>query len=214
MSNIAITIYTYTYIMSYAVPTRVILPQIVTGCDAVVSCLGHNLSVKGMFFPPRRLVTDAVKRLTQAIESTNKAESNNKPTKFILMGSDGVANPGEDDKRATSERAILTMLRYTIPPHKDNECAASYISKLDSPSIEWTVVRPTDLINGEATKYEVFTKPQKSLFGNVRDGITTRANVAKFMVDLIMTNDEGGLWGTWKGKMPVVHDMGDEVAVQ
>ena len=102
--------------MSCAVPTRVILIQIVSGCDAVVSCLGHNLSVKGMFFPPRRLVTDAVKRLTQAIESTNKAESNNKPTKFLLMGSDGVANPnGEDDKRATSDRAILTM--YGIPFH-------------------------------------------------------------------------------------------------
>eukprot|EP01083_Nonionella_stella_P005031 14658_1 len=149
------------------------------------------------------------------LPTTQTSAESNKPTKFILMGSDGVANPnGDDDKRATSERAILTMLRYIIPPHKDNECAASYISKVDSPSIEWTVVRPTDLINGEATKYEVFTKPQKSLFGNVKDGITTRANVAKFMVDLIMTNDEGGLWDTWKGKMPVVHDMGDEVAVQ
>ena len=35
----------------------------VSGCDAVASCLGHNLSFKGMFRPPRRLVTDAAQRL-------------------------------------------------------------------------------------------------------------------------------------------------------
>ena len=167
------------------------------------------MSFKGLFFPPRRLVTDATKRLCEAIEATNKgAES---PTKFILMGSDGVANPnGEDDKRTLGERSILTMLRYTIPPHKDNELAAAYISKMNSPKIEWTVVRPTDLINGKASEYELFTKPQKSLFGSAKDGVTTRANVAQFMVDLI--NDKNGVWETWKGKMPVVHDNSGDVA--
>jgi hypothetical protein len=74
------------------------------------------------------------------------------------------------------------------------------------------VVRPTDLINGESTKYETFVKPQKILFGSAEDGIATRANVALFMVDLIMSSDEDKLWQTWKGKMPVVHDdMGGDV---
>ena len=41
----------------------------VQGCRAVVSCLGHNLSFNGMFGHPRRLVTDAVQRLCNAIEA-------------------------------------------------------------------------------------------------------------------------------------------------
>lgn len=149
-----------------------------------------------------------MKRLVQAIDATN--QDSDKPTKLIWMGSAGVANPsGGDDKRGRSERAVLTALRYIIPPHKDNELAAAYISNVNSPKIEWTVVRPTDLINGKATKYELFSKPQKSLFGGEKDGITTRANVAKCMVDMIMTDT---LWDTWKSNMPVVHDdLGGDV---
>ena len=39
----------------------------VKGCDAVASCLGHNLTVKGIYGKPRRLVTDTVRRLCNAI---------------------------------------------------------------------------------------------------------------------------------------------------
>ncbi len=39
------------------------LAQHVSGCDAVASCLGHNLTVKGIYGHPRRLVTDATRRL-------------------------------------------------------------------------------------------------------------------------------------------------------
>ena len=35
----------------------------VRGCDALASCLGHNLTLKGMFGSPRGLVTDATRRL-------------------------------------------------------------------------------------------------------------------------------------------------------
>lgn len=172
-------------------------------CDAVVSCLGHNMTFKGLFAPPRKLVTDATKRLCQAIESNNGVSG--KKTKFILMGSDGVANPsGEDNRRSTGERFVLFLLRHLIPPHKDNEMAASYISKVQTPLIEWVVVRPTDLINGEVNEYELFDKPQKSLFDGASGGLATRASVAKSMVDLILTND---LWEEWKGRMPVVHDL-------
>lgn len=186
------------------------LEELVKGCDAVVSCLGHNLTFKGMFFPPRRLVTEATKRLCQAIEATNK--SADKPIKFILMGSDGVANPaGGDDKRSCAERTILSLLSYLIPPHKDNMMAAAYISKVDSPQIEWVVVRPTDLINGKVTNYALFFKPQKSLFAGAKGGLATRSNVGKCMVDLILSSE---LWEDWKFKMPVLHDdTGGEVAV-
>ena len=40
----------------------------VTGCNAVASCLGHNMSFKGMFFHPRRLVTDATRQLCKCYQ--------------------------------------------------------------------------------------------------------------------------------------------------
>ena len=33
------------------------------GCDAVASCLGHNMSWNGVFGKPRQLVTEATRRL-------------------------------------------------------------------------------------------------------------------------------------------------------
>jgi nucleoside-diphosphate-sugar epimerase len=177
------------------------LQKLVHGCDAVVSCLGHNLSFKGIYHPPYRLVTNAVSRLCQAIET--KQGEGNKTTKFILMGSDGVSAPG-DDARSRSERVVLFLLRYLLPPHKDNEMAFAYLfEKNNHDQLEWTVVRPTDLINGSVTNYKLFTKPQKSLFASAEEGVATRANVAKTIVSLILTKS---LWEEWKGKMPVVHD--------
>ena len=65
-------------------------------------------------------------------------------------------------------------------------------------------MRPTDLINGAVSKYSLYEKPQGGLFGA---GQTTRANVAKFMVDMILNGDP---WQHWKFKMPVLHDFLDE----
>ena len=36
------------------------MAKYVKGCHAVASCLGHNISWKGMYGEPRKLVTDAV----------------------------------------------------------------------------------------------------------------------------------------------------------
>ena len=181
------------------------LETLSSGCDACVSCLGHNLTFQGIFGKPRRLVTDTVKRLCQAIETNQSKEQevSKKKIKFILMGSDGVANPnGQDDKRSFGERFLIFLLRYMIPPHRDNETAAAYISqKTENPNLEWTVIRPTDLIDGTVTKYELLPSPPGSLFG---DGVATRANVAKSMVDLILTET---LWAEWKFQMPVLHDL-------
>ena len=56
------------------------MAQHVNECGAVASCLGHNLSFKGIFGHPRRLVTEATRRLCEAIRA-NKSE---KTTKFLL----------------------------------------------------------------------------------------------------------------------------------
>lgn len=43
------------------------LMQLLDGCDAAASCLGHNISMKGVFGPPYRLVTEATRRLTRSV---------------------------------------------------------------------------------------------------------------------------------------------------
>lgn len=75
----------------------------VKNCDAVVSCLGHTLDFKGMFGDPKKLCTDATRRLCNAIEKNTPS----KPTKFILMNTVGVKNPDCEEKRAWFERALL-----------------------------------------------------------------------------------------------------------
>lgn len=186
------------------------LMKLTDGVDATVSCLGHNLTFHGIFGHPRQLVTDATKRLCNAIEANNQKnqgeKDSKKKVKFILMGTVAVPNPtGEDDKRTRGERFVLFLLRHLLPPHRDNETAAAYIqtktSADNSNNLEWTVVRPTDLTDGSASKYELFAKPIDSLFGGDRS--VTRANVAQSMVDLILTKT---LWDEWKFKMPTVYD--------
>ena len=59
------------------------LLRYVRGCDAVISCLGHVLSLKGIFGPPRDLVTQATRRLCRAIVAAQPIRL----VKFILMSS-------------------------------------------------------------------------------------------------------------------------------
>jgi nucleoside-diphosphate-sugar epimerase len=171
--------------------------ECVNGCDCIVSCLGHNMNLKGMYGKPRKLVTDSVKKVCTAVKNSHP----DTPVKIILMGSNGVANPdGSDNLRPLSERALLGVIRTLVPPHSDNESAAAYLSvdvSEKDPDVEWVVVRPDELIEGSVSSYEVLSKPGKGLFGG---GKTTRANVADFMADLIL-ND--ATWNQWKYQMPV-----------
>ena len=169
----------------------------VKNCDAVVSCLGHVMDFKGMFGEPKKLCTDATRRLCNAIEKNKSPE----PTKFMLMNTVGVQNPDLEEKRIWFERALLILLRYTLPPHRDNETATEYLSRNVSEGnkyIEWCSVRPDSLINAQISKYEIVESPTTGIFTGRP---TTRSNVAHFMVELI-ENDE--LWNSWKFKMPVI----------
>ena len=174
--------------------------------DVVVSCLGHNLTFSGIWGHPRTLVTDVVTRLYQALAQQQQQQNNNTPSntkKFILMGSDGVSWAGHDDPRTFLERSVLFLLRYLIPPHADNESAAAYL--LTQQSVEWVIVRPTDLVDETSTaSYQLFGKPQGSLFGS---GTATRSHVADAMVTL-MENET--LWQQWKYQMPVLMDDDDK----
>eukprot|EP00980_Cylindrotheca_fusiformis_P006164 scaffold1319_cov126-Cylindrotheca_fusiformis.AAC.53 len=164
------------------------LSSLTKDCDFVVSCLGHNLTFKGMFVKDRRLVATAVKRLSKAMPAS---------CKLILMGSDGVAHAG-DPKRKSAERFVLFLLRYLIPPHADNMEAAAYLRATNE--FDWAVVRPTNLVNeDDATgKYTVTEHAETPLFG---DQTVSRNNVAHFMVEL-MTDETK--YGQYKHKMPVL----------
>ncbi|MCF8368431.1 MAG: SDR family oxidoreductase [Bacteroidales bacterium] len=174
----------------------------VADCDAVASCLGHNLTFKGIYGNPRRLVTEATRRLCMAIKA-NKPE---KSTKFVLMNT--VANRNRDLNESIPfvQKVIIALLRLLLPPQPDNERAAEYLRTVigqKDKAIEWTAVRPSSLIDAENTsEIEVYPSPTRSI---LKDGQISRINVGYFMADLI-TNDE--LWQQWKGQMPVVYNKG------
>lgn len=173
----------------------------VRGCTAVVSCLGHNLTWKGIFGQPRRLVTDATIRLCNAIQANN----GEKPTKFILMNTAGNSNRNLQEPTSLGHRCVIGLLRLLLPPHADNEMAADYLRVdigQEDKAIEWVVVRPDTLINMDAvTEYEIHPSPTRSAIFN--PGKTSRINVGNFIADLITNKD---VWHLWKGQMPVIYN--------
>lgn len=173
------------------------LQEQVKNCSAVISCLGHVMDFNGLFGHPKNLCTDATRRLCDAIENNNSIES----TKFILMNSVGVRNSDFDEKRTLFDRAILGLLRFALPPHRDNETAAEHLHEIigeRNNHIEWCSVRPDTLINAEISSYEIVQSPVTGIFTGRP---TSRTNVAHFMVALIESTT---LWSEWKFKMPVI----------
>lgn len=172
----------------------------VQGCEAVVCCLGHNLSFKGIFGQPRRLVTEATQRLCQAVEATKPKQA----IKFILMNSVGNQNKAAGEKVSLMHSAVILLLRACLPPHPDNEQAAAFLQRslMASPSIEWVAVRPDSLIDEpEVSAYSLHPSPiRDALFDS---GKTSRINVAHFMVQLIT---QPALWQQWRGQLPVIYN--------
>lgn len=176
------------------------------GCGAIVSCLGHNISFQGMY-KDGLFLQKTVQELTK-----NMPEG----CRFVLMGSDGVANPDgvTDPERSRFERGIIVLLRWLVPPHVDNEKTALYLHQ--NRSFNWTIVRPGDLYDreeGEAIGsgekgYEIFQHPIGSLFG---DNSTARNDVADFMVEVATANPD-----TWtkvyNHKMPVIYKKKEKEA--
>jgi nucleoside-diphosphate-sugar epimerase len=192
---------------------------LVQDVDAVISCLGNRV----VYTHPRQFCTDAVRNLTNAlILSTTSSRLledsiNTQPTlrtaprKFILMNSAGVAHPnGTEAIRPWWERLILVLCRWLVPSFADNEAAAHYlyhtvgVPSTREPSVEWTVVRPTNLVAEDASSsslsYQAMDHPVGPLFGPAH---VTRAQVARFMVDLAL---EDTIWNQYKYRMPAVYD--------
>jgi len=179
------------------------MADLAKGCDSVVSCLGHVINFNGIFGEPKQLCTEATKRLCKAIESNYPLS----PVRFILMNTVGVPNPDLSEQREWFERVVLSLLRWLIPPHKDNETAAKHLhSNIGQKNkfVEWCSVRPDSLINEGVSTYEITESPSTGLFNGQP---TARSNVAHFIVRLI---EDDSLWTSWRFRMPVImNSQGD-----
>jgi NAD(P)-dependent dehydrogenase (short-subunit alcohol dehydrogenase family) len=176
------------------------------GCSAVVSCLGHNLTFKGMFGKPRWLVTDTVQCICRAISANNIGST----VKVILMNTTGNSNRDIPEVPPLSQRIVVSILRVLLSPHADNEKAADFLrTKIgqNNNAIEWLAVRPDALTDEEeVTQYDVHASPiRNAIFDS---GATSRINVANFMAELILTES---MWAKWKGKMPVIYNRENQV---
>jgi len=169
-------------------------------CNAMVSCLGHNITIRGIFGKPRNLVFDTIRNISKIV--TEKAD---KKVKLILMSTTGYTNTITGEKNSLGERIILSILKLLLPPHRDNVKAANYLHEeigKDNEKIEWIVVRPDTLVNEDnKSAYEVYESPVRSPVFNA--GTTSRINVSHFMADLLINER---LWREWKFKMPVVYN--------
>jgi len=170
-------------------------------CQSVASCLGHNLTLKGIFGKPRNLVTDAIRLLSNAIQKN----SPEKPIKFVLMNTTGNRNRDLNEPISIGQKLVMGLIRLLVPPQLDNEKAADilrvYIGQ-NNKLIQWVAVRPDTLINKDiVTEYEIYASPTRSALFN--PGKTSRINVGYFMAKLIVDND---LWSKWKGQMPVIYN--------
>ncbi len=174
------------------------LAKYVRESDAVISCLGHNISLRGVFGPPRDLVCGSVERVCRLAQDAERAA----PLRLVVMSSVSVNRPGEPDtRRAGAERAVLALMRALVPPAKDNQRTADYLWReigVENEAVEWVAVRPDTLGDGDVCEYAVHEELVDSLF---KPGDTNMANVADFMCRLATEDDT---WGRWRGKLPVV----------
>lgn len=173
--------------------------ELVDGCDAVISCLGHNTdSVREILGPPRDLVARSLEKVYKATSDLRPVQ----PVKLILMSSVSVNRAGRlDMRRRPFERAVVWALRALVPPARDNQRAADFLQEVieaADPCVQWVVVRPDSLKVGDVTDYALHEGLVDSLF---RPGQTNMANVAHFMCELA-TQPE--VWAAWRDKLPVI----------
>jgi hypothetical protein len=76
-----------------------------------------------MFGRPRKLVTDSVSRVCDAIRQAEPAA----PVRFVLMNTTGVRNRDLDEPRTFGETIVMGLLGVLLPPQSDNERAAEYL---------------------------------------------------------------------------------------
>jgi len=178
------------------------LKQYFSDVDAVISCLGHNITLKGIFGKPYTLVADSLIRIVGIINEIRT----NRTTKIILMNTTACINKLQNEKFKKYENLVMKIMRFLLPPQRDNELAIGYLINtinINNKDIEWIAVRPDTLIDEvEVSEYTVHPSPIRSPIFDA--GKTSRINVADFMVSLLKDEE---LWEKWKYKTPVIYNM-------
>lgn len=174
--------------------------NLVKNCSVVISCLGHNISFKGLFGQPRFLVLDAMRSISEAIRKNSKNK-----VRLVLMSTTAYTNTSSGEKNSIGEKIIFSLLMLLLPPHRDNVKAANFlineIGKQDE-KIEWVAVRPDGLIDNDVeSAYEICESKVRSPIFDA--GKTSRINVSHFMAELV--TDEK-LWRKWLSKTPVIYN--------
>ena len=176
------------------------LQRQLAGCEAVICCLGHTVSLQGVYGAPHDLVAQAVLRIARAARALQVSP----PLRLVLMSSVSVNDPaGLNSRRGAIERAVLWVMRAVLPPARDNQLAADFLCLTIGPAhphLEWVIVRPDTLIEGEISQYAVHPGLVASLF---HPDNSTMSNVAHFLCELAC---EARAWEEWKGQLPVVVD--------
>ncbi|MBK9739391.1 MAG: SDR family oxidoreductase [Actinobacteria bacterium] len=190
-----------------ALPTEV-LAEHLAGCDTVISCLGHTISVRGVLGPPHDLVGQAVRLVRDAVDTSQRKQSAAgqpaAPVRLILMSSVSVNQPERADaRRGRGERAYMWGMRALVPPARDNQRAADFLVHEVGPAdanLQWVIVRPDTLTEGAVAEYRVHEALVSSLF---KPDSTRMSEVAHFMCELA-TDD--ATWKRWRSRMPVIVD--------
>jgi nucleoside-diphosphate-sugar epimerase len=190
-----------------ALPLEV-LGEHLAGCDTVISCLGHTISARGILGPPHDLVRQAVGLVREAAETGQRVQDATgqpaAPVRLILMSSVSVNQPGHADaRRGRGERAYMKGMRAFVPPARDNQRAADLLAHdvgPANPHLQWVIVRPDTLTEGDVAEYRVHDALVSSLF---KPDSTRMSEVAHFMCELA-TDD--ATWQRWRSRMPVIVD--------
>ncbi len=176
------------------------LESLLADSDALVCCLGHNLTLQGVYGAPRMLVRDSLQRVASLLSVKRE-----QPLKIALMSSTGVRNVLLKESVPSLERSINVLLRWLLPPHRDNERAAQFLQRQGSRhhALQWVMVRPDTLIDrGEVSEYSWHSSPTRSALFNA--GETSRINVAHALCQLVL---DGSLWQQWQSKTPVIYNV-------
>lgn len=173
--------------------------HLISGCNIIISCLGHNVTSRGLFGKPRYLVFDAIRRVCEA------AKNGDNKIKLILMSTVAYTNVSIGEKISPGEIIVLALVNLLLPPYRDNVMAANFlinrVGNIDE-IVEWVAVRPDSLVNDDEERpYEIYDSPVRSPIFNA--GKVSRINVSHFMAEL--ANDDK-IWDEWKYKTPVLYN--------
>ncbi len=181
------------------------MSEYLSDAGAVISCLGHNLTLKGIFGKPHKLVVDALTKTANSIIENNS----DVPVKIILMNTTACLNKSQHEKFSFKENLVINFMRFILPPQRDNEKALKYLFEgvgENNKHIEWVAVRPDTLVDeNEVTEYTIEPSTIRSPVFDA--GNTSRINVADFMARLLA---DANLWDSWRYKTPVIYNVDEE----